>query len=220
MAASYDFETGEYAIREWTCHLLFCDQERVVTHSWTIEEAKAVVEGVIAAYNDPDKTPSACDYCKWCKKASTCGQIAVPVANTLEVVQNDLQANLAQMQEHLAGDVDRLSMFIKQSNIFNNYLVDWAKDLLKEKLQAGEKVCGWKLQRQKGRETYPAEVIEHIGNCTEMSLSDSIKLFGGSISATKLQKYCESAGYDLSQILPDVGEEIVKLVEDKPKKIK
>ena len=53
-----------------------------------------------------------------------------------------------------------------------------------------------------------------------MSLSDSIKLFGGSISATKFQKYCESAGYDLSQIQPDVGEEIVKLVEDKPKKVK
>ena len=44
MAASYDFETGEYSIREWTTHLLFCDQERVVTHSWTIEEAKQVVE--------------------------------------------------------------------------------------------------------------------------------------------------------------------------------
>ncbi len=220
MAASYDFETGEYAIREWTTHLLFCDQERVVTHSWTIDEAKTVVEGVIAAYNDLNKTPTACDYCKWCKNSTTCEQITNPVANTLEVVQNDLQTNLAQMQEHLAGDIDRLSMFIKQSQIFNNYLVDWAKDLLKEKLQAGEKVYGWKLQRQKGRETYPAEVIEHIGNCTEMSLSDSIKLFGGSISATKLQKYCESAGYDLNQILPDVGEEIVKLVEDKPKKDK
>jgi hypothetical protein len=115
---------------------------------------------------------------------------------------------------------ERLSTFVKQSSIFNSYLVDWAKDLLKEKLQAGEKVCGWKLQRQKGRETYPAEVIEHIGNCTEMSLSDSIKLFGGSISATKLQKYCEAVGYDLTQILPDVAEEIIKLVEDKPKKVK
>jgi len=220
MAASYDFETGEYAIREWTTHLLFCDQERVVTHSWTIDEAKEVVESVLAAYNDPNKAPTACDYCKWCKKASTCGQIAVPVATTLAVVQSDLQTNLAQIQEHLAGDMDRLSAFVKQSSIFNSYLVDWAKDLLKEKLQAGEKVCGWKLQRQKGRETYPAEVIEHIVICTKMSLSDSIKLFGGSISATKLQKYCESAGYDLSPIQPDVAEEIVKLVEDKPKKVK
>jgi hypothetical protein len=220
MAASYDFETGEYAIREWTTHLLFCDQERVVTHSWTIEEAKQVVEGILAAYNDPNKEPTACDYCRWCNKAATCGQIAVPIANTLAVVENDPQTNLALMQEHLAGDIERLSMFIKQSSIFNNYLVDWAKNLLKEKLQSGEKVYGWKLQRQKGRETYPEEVIEHIGACTEMSLSDSIKLFGGSISATKLQKYCDSVGYDLSQILPDVGEEIVKLVEDKPKKVK
>lgn len=220
MAASYDFETGEYAIREWTTHLLFCDQERVVTHSWTIEEAKQVVEGILAEYHNPDKVPTACDYCKWCNKSATCGQISVPLANTLAVVENDVQTNLAQMQEHLAGDIERLSTFVKQSSVFNSYLVDWAKDLLKEKLQAGEKVYGWKLQRQKGRETYPEEVVEYIGGCTKMSLSDSIKLFGGSISATKLQKYCDAVGYDLSTIQPDVGEEIVKLVEDKPKKTK
>ena len=220
MAASYDFETGEYAIREWTCHLLFCDQERVVTHSWTFDDAKQVVENILAEYNDPDKTPTACDYCKWCNKASTCDQISVPLNNTQAVAENDLQVNLAEMQEHLAGDIERLSTFVKQSSIFNTYLVDWAKDLLKEKLQCGEKVNGWKLQRQKGRETYPEEVVEQIGGCTKMSLIDSIKLFGGSISATKLQKYCDSVGYDISHIQPDVGEEIVKLVLDKPKKIK
>lgn len=220
MASSYDFDTGEYAIREWTTHLLFCDQERVVTHTWTIDEAKTIVEGVIAAYNDPDKTPTACDYCKWCKKSTTCEQITAPVANTLAVVESDIQTNLAQMQEHLAADTNRLSTFVKQSSIFNAYLVDWAKDLLKEKLQAGEKIAGWKLQRQKGRETFPAEVIEHIANCTEMSLSDSIKLFGGSISVTKMQQYCNQVGYDISTITPDVGSEIVKLVEDKPKKVK
>jgi hypothetical protein len=220
MAASYDFDTGEYAIRKWTTHLLFCDQERVVTHSWTIDEAKEIVEGVIAAYNDPDKSPTACDYCNWCKNSTTCEQITIPVTNTLEVVESDIQTNLAQIKEQLAADTNQLALFVKQSSIFKTHLVDWAKKLLKEKLQAGEKIAGWKLQRQKGEETFPAEIIEHIAESTKMSLSDSIKLFGGSISATKLQEYCNQVGYDISTITPDVGSEIVKLVEDKPRKVK
>lgn len=220
MAESYDFETGEYTKDCWTCHLLFCDQEKVVTHTWTLQEAKAVVEGVLEAYNNPDKIPSVCDYCKWCAKKSTCSQIAVPLVKTLEYSDSDIKTNLEQLQRHLASDTERLSVFLKQAAIFNSQLVDWAKDLVKEKLQSGESIPGWKLQHQSGRESYGAEALHHIVGSNEMVAQDVIEMMGGTVTAPKLQKFCETKGYDISTIVADKGEDIVKLVEDKPKKLK
>jgi hypothetical protein len=51
---------------EWTCHLLFCDQKKVVTHKFTYEQAKLVVENILEAVADPEKKPTPCEYCNWC----------------------------------------------------------------------------------------------------------------------------------------------------------
>lgn len=220
MAESYDFETGEYTKDCWTCHLLFCDQQKVVTHTWTLAEAKSVVEGVLNEYNNPEKVPCANDYCKWCAKKSTCSQIAVPLVKTLEYSDSDIKANLEQLQRHLESDPERLSVFLKQAAIFNTQLVDWAKDVVKAKLTSGESIPGWKLQHQSGRESYGSEALHHIVASNEMIAQDVIEMMGGTVTAPKLQKFCESKGYDISTIVTDKGEDIVKLVEDKPKKLK
>ena len=57
---------------EWTAHLLFCDQRELVTIRFTYREVKATVEKVIAAYYNPAKQPTPCEYCGWCAKAETC----------------------------------------------------------------------------------------------------------------------------------------------------
>jgi len=57
---------------EWTAHLLFCDQREVVTLRFTYAEAKTTVEKVVAAYYNPAKQPTPCDYCGWCAKTETC----------------------------------------------------------------------------------------------------------------------------------------------------
>ena len=220
MAESYDFETGEYTKDIWTCYLLFCDQQKIVAYTWTLAEAKAIVEGVLEAYNDPNKVPSVCDYCKWCAKKSTCSQIAVPLVKTLEYSDSDIKTNLEQLQRHLESDTERLSVFLKQAAIFNSQLVDWAKDLVKEKLQSGESIPGWKLQHQSGRESYGVDALHHIVGSNKMVERDVIEMMGGTVTAPKLQKFCEAKGYDISTIIPDKGEDIVKLVEDKPKKLK
>ena len=62
----YDYEAqmGAYALGnmtrffepEWTCYLLFVDQNRVVEHKFTMDSATELVESIIKAYNDPDKS--------------------------------------------------------------------------------------------------------------------------------------------------------------------
>jgi hypothetical protein len=201
---------------EWTCYLIFCDQQRIVKHSFNYEEAKAGVEEILAKANDPNKKPTPCEYCKWCSNYSTCNGIATAVNDTLVVVDSDLQANVAQLKEYLAADPERISAFVKKANIFNE-LVDWAKDLIRERLTNNEPVVGYKLQNSKGIEYCGAEALY---SATEtLSKFEIIDLFGGKIKANDLREFTEKKGipFDFDTYRT---KDIVRMVEDKPKKEK
>lgn len=202
---------------EWTCYLIFCDQQRIVKHSFNYEEAKAIVEEVLESANDQGKKPTPCEYCKWCANSQTCQALAVAANDTLEIVDNDIQANLAQLKEFLAADPERLSVFLKKASIFNSELVDWAKDLIKERLTNNEPVVGYKLQNSKGIEYCDAETI--YSATQECSVEDIIGLFGGKIKANELREFAENRGIPFN--FPTYrSKDRVSLVEDKPKKEK
>ena len=201
---------------EWTCYLIFCDQQIIIKHSFNYEEAKSRVEELLEKANDPDKKPTPCEYCKWCANYSTCSAIATAVNDTLVVVDSDLQANVAQLKEYLAADPERISVFVKKANIFNE-LVDWAKDLIRERLTNNEPVVGYKLQNSKGIEYCGAEALY---SATEtLSKFEIIDLFGGKIKANDLREFTEKKGipFDFETYR---SKDRVSLVEDKPKKEK
>jgi len=201
---------------EWTCYLIFCDQQRIVKHSFNYEEAKAGVEEILAKANDPDKKPTPCEYCKWCSNYSTCNGIATAVNDTLVVVDSDLHANVAQLKEYLSADPERISAFVKKANIFNE-LVDWAKDLIKERLTNNEPVVGYKLQNSKGIEYCGAEALY---SATEtLSKFEVIDLFGGKIKANDLREFAEKKGIPF-EFETYRSKDIIRMVEDKPKKEK
>jgi hypothetical protein len=215
MAYAYGNMAREFC-DEWTCYLIFCDQQRIVKHSFNYEEAKSGVEEILAKANDPDKKPTPCEYCKWCSNYSTCNGIATAVNDTLVVVDSDLQANVAQLKEYLAADPERISVFVKKANIFNE-LVDWAKDLIKERLTNNEPVVGYKLQNSKGIEYCDAETI--YSATQECSVEDIIGLFGGKIKANELREFAENRGIPFN--FPTYrSKDIIRMVEDKPKKEK
>lgn len=216
MAYAYGNMAREFC-DEWTCYLIFCDQQRIVKHSFNYEEAKAGVEEILAKANDPDKKPTPCEYCKWCSNSQTCQALAVAANDTLEIVDNDIQANLAQLKEYLAADPERLSVFLKKASIFNSELVDWAKDLIRERLTNNEPVVGYKLQNSKGIEYCDAETI--YSATQECSVEDIIGLFGGKIKANELREFAENRGIPFN--FPTYrSKDRVSLVEDKPKKEK
>lgn len=200
---------------EWTCYLVFCDQQRIVKHHFLYDQAKAIVEEVLESANDQGKKPSPCEYCKWCANSQTCQALAVAANDTLEIVDNDIQANLAQLKEFLAADPERLSVFLKKANIFNSELVDWAKDLIRERLTNNEPVVGYKLQNSKGIEYCGAEAL--YSAIETFSKFEIIDLFGGKIKANELREFTEKKGipFDFETYR---SKDRVSLVEDKPKK--
>lgn len=53
-------------------HLLFTETKRPVKFTFTETEAADVVNRIVAAVKEPNRQPTACDYCGWCSKVLNC----------------------------------------------------------------------------------------------------------------------------------------------------
>lgn len=122
-----------YFADEWTAHLLFVDQQEVVTHRFTAAEARELVEGIVSR----PMVEELCDYCKWCGRAAECALMrgitaeavaapelpkCTPAAKSKSELPEALECLLA---DHAAAH-DFLSKFAIVS--------DWV-DVLKSKLK-------------------------------------------------------------------------------------
>jgi len=203
--------------QSWECVLLFCDQQETIHYTFTYDQAKAIVEGILEAVNDPEKKPTPCQYCRWCKNADKCSALGEAANDTLAVVEKQSSANLEQLRAYLADSPETLSEFYRKAVIFNDQLVDWAKNLMKEKMTAGEHVPGWKLQTSKGTEYCGMDALYEASEL--MSKKQIVDLFGAKIKSSELRSYCESKGIEFNYNTYR-SKEVVKMVEDKPKKLK
>jgi hypothetical protein len=202
---------------EWTCHLLFCDQKKVVTHHFTYEQAKMVVENILEAVADPEKKPTPCEYCNWCKNREQCFALGKAASETLEIVDSDLNANLAQLKTYLADSPETLAAFIAKAAIFNDQLVDWAKDLAKEKLANGEEIPGYKLQKVKGTDYIDPTQVARAFNISGAPMQEVVKFLGDKVKASDMREFLDNRQCDF-QFDVVQGNGFTKLVQDKKKK--
>ena len=202
---------------EWTCHLLFCDQKQVVTHTFTYEQAKLVVENILEAVADPEKKPTPCEYCNWCKNREQCLALGKAASDTLEIVDSDLNANLAQLKKYLADSPETLAAFIAKAAIFNDELVDWARDLAKEKLSNGEEIPGYKLQKVKGTDYIDPTQVARAFSTSGATMQEVVKFLGDKIKASDMKDFLDNRQCDFQfDVLQGKG--YTKLTQDKKKK--
>lgn len=121
-----------YWAEEWTAHLLFIDQKKVVTHHFTRQEAADIVRSVVNA----PIVASCCDYCGWCAAQEFCPAIQQAA---VEVTAPDLPActpsavsrgELPSVLEALASSEEHAHAFLSKLKVVN----DWA-DLLKDRIK-------------------------------------------------------------------------------------
>jgi hypothetical protein len=183
-----------YFAQEWTTHLLFCDQQKMVTQHWTYTSAKETVQRILDNVGTP---PVQNDYCNWCAKSLTCpARVAskdsalVTVAGMAPTVQDE--AFLA-----LLNDPDRLGQFLAACQTLDDFR-DAAKEKARGLLEAGVKVPGWRLQKPRASEYVKAEHLAQAVEAGAIGVSDAI-LAQGSISVKKAQALWSAAG----AVLPD-----------------
>jgi hypothetical protein len=197
----YDYEAqmGAYALGnmtrffepEWTCYLLFVDQNRVVEHKFTMDSATELVDSIIKAYNDPDKKPVSNSYCGWCAKKNTCPQVVKPTEQTLRVVNNEVSIDTLKAQ---LAEPEKLGKFLKACNIFKKELWDWAKEEAKAKLERGEEVPGWRLSKVKGAEQYTPDEVATAAQTTGATYKEVAELYGN-IGAEDFRKWANARDY-------------------------
>lgn len=217
----YDYESqmGAYALGnmtrffepEWTCYLLFVDQNRVVEHKFTMDSATELVESIIKAYNDPNKKPTSSEYCGWCAKKSTCPVIVKPTEQTLRVVNNEVSIDTLKAQ---LAEPEKLGKFLKACNIFKKELWDWAKEEAKEKLIKGEEVPGWRLSKVKGAEQYTPEEVATAAQSTGATYKEVAELYGN-IGAEDFRNWANARGYTPSVEDAIRKPETIKMIESK-----
>lgn len=120
-----------YFADEWTSYLLFIDQQQVVAHRWTREEAEQLVVGIVNA----PQVPTPFENCSWCGAFETCSAVrsaGAEVTPTLPKLTahaksvGQLPPTLADMLNDHAAAHD----FLTKLAIVN----DWA-ELLKKQLR-------------------------------------------------------------------------------------
>jgi hypothetical protein len=196
--------------------LLFCDQKEVVHYSYTYEEADAWVKGIVQSATDPNRQPCANEYCSWCVKKDRCPQVVEPVVQTLATVESSV--SLVDVRQGILADPDRLGKFLKAASIFEKELLKPLKDAAKEILAASGDVPGWKLQHQSGSEYFDRIAIVSAAVAGKTSLDDLVTAMGGDMSGKAFREWHEKMRMPVQEQYVQRKSDIVKLVEDKPKK--
>jgi Protein of unknown function (DUF2800) len=216
-AAAYALGNMERTFEEnWTFVLLFCDQREFTRLEFNHAQASAVVADVVASATDPNRKPTACEYCSWCRKADTCVALTAPVVETLATVESTV--SLEEIRQSLLADPVRLGKFLKAESIFSKEFVKPLKDAAKAQMVAGAEVPGWKLQHQKGSETFNRLSIVRAAVAGKSGLDDLVEALGGEMGGATFRAWCGKMGVAVQDGEAEIGKEIVKLVEDKPKK--
>jgi hypothetical protein len=201
--------------QEWTTYMVFCDQREVVEYHFTYEQASELLGEVLAAVNDLAKVPTPCEYCNWCRKADTCVARTTPVTETLAVVESPV--SLEAMKAELVANPERLGKFLQAAAMFEDFVGE-VKTAAKEQMATGVVVPGWKLQEEAGREHFDRVSIVRAAVAGKSGLDDLVANLGGKMTGKKFREWCAKMGIAVQEEEAHRGDEIVKLVVDKPKK--
>lgn len=178
--------------QEWTTHLLFCDQQKMVTQHWTYTSAKETVQRIL---DNVGTAPKENDYCGWCAKSLTCPArvqskdvALVTVAGLAPTVQDE--GFLA-----LLNDPVQLGKFLAACSTLEDFR-DAAKAKASELLEAGQQVPGWRLQKPRATEFVGAEYVARAVEEGLIGAGDAINAYG-SLSAKKAEQLWSVAGHEL-----------------------
>lgn len=189
-----------YWAEEWTAHLLFVDQKKVVTHHFTRQEAADMVRSVVNA----PVAPTCCEYCGWCAAQESCPAIQQAAA---EVTEPELPActpaaasrgELPPVLADLAEDEEKAHAFLSKLKVVNDW-ADLLKDKLKEKLETTGSSYFSRVVVAGRKVVNPADLAGIMPAAQVLPLC----------SALPLKKAQDAlAAYDQDAVLP---EELVKL---------
>ena len=142
----------------------YLDQRGLVRHEFTRSSAESVVMGILGRVKDGTEAPTPNPYCGFCSVKPTCTAWRSMAVSALVAVDEELAELFAGGLERIKTDPEGSGKFYTRAKMFIS-LVEDAKfpEVIKEHLEAGRIVPGFRLQRKKGKSTIdPATWLERI----------------------------------------------------------
>lgn len=206
-------------LQDFVGHVVYADERKVVSYRVTYPEAKRQIELLLAEVRDPNAQPRACDYCDWCARKDTCPAVVRPVEEGLAVVQG---TSLTEIKERLLADPETMGKFYTQwkaveSELIKDTLKDSVPNRIKELLEAGEEVPGWKISKAKGSEYFDTEGILYAATEKNAPLEGLIEAMGGKLGGEKYRAWCASIGHEPLTAHIRTGKETTRLLQDRKK---
>jgi hypothetical protein len=173
---------------EWTAHVLYCDHQVVKSYRFTLEQAKQIVERVIAEVNDPASEPRACDYCGWCANQNTCPAVVRPVEAGLALAAQPVKS-LETIISTILDSPERMGEFFSQWKAAEKLVAEPVEKFMRARLETGAEIPGWKLTDVKGREYVDIEGIAWAVKEGNAPLGQVIEVMGGKMTGTKFREW-------------------------------
>lgn len=158
---------------EWTTHLLFADSDEIVSETFTFDQAKAIVQAALDNIGTP---PAINDYCGWCAKSLTC--------SARLAAQETALATTSEAFVQILADPVRLGEFLTNCKTLEKFQAA-AEEKVREYIEAGEEVPGWKLT--KGRTSEFVNARELYALREQLGTPELFEAFG-TLSGKKLRE--------------------------------
>lgn len=144
---------------EVTCHLLFCDQQQIVTRKFTYQEAISIINGVVDSVDRGDG-PHLCEYCGWCAAQDICPLRNKAAGEALALATSE---NMEESFSLISRDPAKLADFVIKAGVLESY-VKKGKEKILEYINNNVDVPGFKRVSRKGIDTVAPEDVAKYAN--------------------------------------------------------
>jgi hypothetical protein len=144
-----------------------------------------------------------------------CPSRVVDAEATLAVVSDDI--GLVAIRERILASPDRAGEFMRQWKLAEKEVAEPVMSAVREMMDAGTEIPGWKLIQVKGRGYYDAEAIMRAAEAANVTLDTVILAMGGNMSADKFTKWLADIGLPPDDYAPKVGNPSTQLRQSKSK---
>lgn len=198
----YDYQMATYAamacqkydVEEVTVFLLFGKMHKPYPIKFTRAKAEEMMRWVLARRNDPEKKPTPCNYCGWCKHAATCEPLN-QAAMTVVAGREDWKLETFHASE--ISKPSEMGKALKMARMVKGWVEAIEHHAKEMAVKKGEAIPGFKLSKRSGVRvvTQPGVAYriaemgaqEFIDTCCTVRVTDLEKKVGKKEFAAKFE---------------------------------
>jgi hypothetical protein len=185
----------EHFTNSWTAHVIYIDQRLRRTYNFTREQAEELVGNLIAEASSRLAEPTPNEACGWCANYNTCKAIVRQSSEALALVHSE--TSIEEIKAKLLANPVEFSIFAKNWKSAEKEIAKPLLKILKERVDAGEEIPGWKVTESAGEQYVETQAIAEVAKHT--SIETLILAMGGSMSGEKFRQFCADSGVEVNE---------------------